>query len=128
MIALALWACGGAPTTPEGPPAPTHANGWDQLIAAVDRGDVATARVLARDLTLAGVGEDSPWATRLGGALGMLQVSDEEDLAPTAESAAAACDGCHRESGVGPVTHPLGATAPAPDAVSPPPAPEPPPR
>lgn len=112
MIAALLCACATSPA-PEPPlPAPRHANGWEDLIAAVDRGDVATARVLARDLSLAGVGEESPWATRLGGALGMLQVADEEDLRDAAVAAAGACDGCHREQGLGQVTHPLGSEHP----------------
>ncbi|MCA9493391.1 MAG: hypothetical protein KC621_25845, partial [Myxococcales bacterium] len=80
MIMPWLLACLTAPTPEPTLPMPTHANGWEDLVAAVDRGDVPTSRVLARDLTLAGVGEDSPWAIRLGGALGMLQVADEEDL------------------------------------------------
>ncbi|MCB9689215.1 MAG: hypothetical protein H6738_11495 [Alphaproteobacteria bacterium] len=112
MIAAWLWACGTSSPPEPDLPAPTHANGWDDLVAAVDRGDVPTSRVLARDLTLAGVGEDSPWATRLGGALGMLQVADEQDLRDAAEAAASACDGCHRERGLGQVTHPLGPTTP----------------
>ncbi len=94
-----LVACAPEPA-PERLPTPTHANGWADLVAAVERGDAQTAHVLARDLTLGGVGEDSPWATRLGGALGLLQVSDEEDLEEGLDAAAAACRGCHAESGV----------------------------
>jgi hypothetical protein len=94
-----LASCGSAPVS-EQLPAPTHANGWDDLVAAVERGDVETSRVLARDLSLGGIGEDSPWATRLGGALGLLQVSDAEDLREGLDAAAVACRGCHAEAGV----------------------------
>jgi hypothetical protein len=96
---LALMACRGgeAPALPE----PHHASEWSALVAAAERGDVQTAQVLARDLTLAPVAEDHESAAALGAALGYLQVADEPaDLPEAVAKARAACVACHEAHGV----------------------------
>lgn len=96
MIALAWLACASEPAAPPGMAAPRHAAGWDELVAAAERGDVSTAKVLARDLSLGDVPDDDPAASALGAALGFLQIAeDPEDLADGIARARAACVACH---------------------------------
>jgi hypothetical protein len=96
VIALWMAACGWAPT-PEGPVAPAHAAGWSALVRAVERSDLAAARVLARDVSLGPVSADRVEADQLAAALGFLQVAeDPDDLTEGLARARAACDACHR--------------------------------
>jgi hypothetical protein len=100
---LAWVACRGgeAPVGVEGLPAPRHAGEWSALVAAAERGDLQTARVLARDLTIAPVPEDHESAAALGAALGYLQVADDPaDLPDVVGRARAACVACHEAHGV----------------------------
>ena len=101
---IALWlACRGAPA-PAPPPPPGHADGWDALVAAVARGDVDTAKALARDVSLGAEDDGSAPTTALGGALGYLQVVDDADDARDAlAEAREACDACHAARGAAPV-------------------------
>jgi len=81
----------------EPPPQKTHAlahyANWSGLVAAVERSDGKTARVLARDL-------QGPDRAELGSSIGYLLVADEEDLSLGLLSAAKACGSCHVEHGV----------------------------
>ncbi len=91
-----LVACGGGGVDPAALPVPVHGAGWPALVAAVERGDVATARVLARDLSLGDQDDGSPATARVGGALGFLQLAaDEEEARDALEAARAGCEGCH---------------------------------
>ena len=82
-------------------PAPGHATEWDALVAAADRGDLETMKVLARDFSLGNVPDDDPSADKLGGALGFLQLAeDPEDVEPALEKAKEACVECHRARGI----------------------------
>lgn len=96
-----LWlGCGRAVEAPS-LPVPGHANEWEGLVAAAERGDLATVKVLARDFSLGDVADDHPSAEKLGGAMGFLQTLDDpEDLAPTIARARAACTECHQARGV----------------------------
>jgi hypothetical protein len=96
-------ACGRAPT-PELPPTPRHGDGWAALAAAVERGDVAAAKALARDVSLGPLDDGSAPTTALGGALGYLQVVDDAEEARDAfAEARGACDDCHAARGAAPV-------------------------
>jgi hypothetical protein len=98
-----IWLVLGCRTAVEAPslPAPGHANEWDALVAAAERGDLATIKVLARDFSLGDVAEDHPSVETIGGAMGFLQTTDDpEDLAPTIARAEAACTACHAARGV----------------------------
>lgn len=98
-----LAACGAAPTAPP-LPVPGHADGWDALVAAVDRGDVPAARALARDLSLGAQDDGSPATTKVGGGLGYLQVADDAEEARDAlAEVRAGCDACHAARGLPPV-------------------------
>lgn len=80
--------------------APGHASEWASLVAASERGEVETVRILARDLTLGTVPDDHPSASQLGAALGFLQLAEPgDDLAPAVARARAACESCHAERG-----------------------------
>lgn len=82
-------------------PVPGHATEWESLVAAADRGDVETVKVLARDFSLGDVADDDPSAEKLGGALGFLQMAeDPEDLGPAIDRAKEACAECHQARGV----------------------------
>ncbi len=97
------WLACGRGTAPEVVPTPGHADGWDALVAAVARGDVPNAKVLARDLSLGAEDDGSPPTTAVGGALGYLQVADDADEARDAlAEARAACDACHAARGLPP--------------------------
>ena len=98
MTVWFLFACG-SPTPEERPPQrPRHASEWDALLAAADRADLATVRVLARDFSMGDVAEDHPAAGELGAALGFLQLAeDAEDVALGVERANAACASCHAD-------------------------------
>jgi hypothetical protein len=102
-VTIALWllACGGGAEERPMLPAPAHASEWGALVAAAERGDVRTTRILARDLTLAPVAEDHDAAATLGAALGFLQVADDpEDLSDAVARARAACVACHTAHGL----------------------------
>lgn len=93
MIGWLVFALGCGTTPPE-PPAPPHFAGFDQLASQVARVQLDTARATARAVT-----EDED-ASRVGAALGMLQVAEDPDEALDALTAAVgACRGCHVESG-----------------------------
>lgn len=100
-LVLAAWACGGGAVAPVGV---GHATTWAPLVAAADRGDLATVQVHARDLALGALPADAaedPAATALGGALGFLQlVDDPADLPDAVSKARAACVDCHARRGV----------------------------
>jgi len=102
MVLVAL-ACGrtgpeaGVPGV-ETLPRPGHATEWRALVAAAERGDVATARTMARDLSLGDVPEDHPAAEELGAALGYLQIAEgPDDVREAVREAEAACEACHRD-------------------------------
>ncbi|MEZ4241844.1 MAG: hypothetical protein R3F59_37985 [Myxococcota bacterium] len=98
MTVWLVWmACRGAAPEPDPPLAATeHAAGWEELVAAAQRGDVPTTQVLARDFSLGDVDQDDPAAARLGAALGFLQVADDPaDLPDAVAKAKAACVACH---------------------------------
>lgn len=102
---MAWWmlACGGAPAPVE-LPAPRHGDGWEALTAAVARGDVPTARVLARDFSLGDVDDGSPATGKVGGGLGFLQLaSDPEEARDALAAAREGCDACHAAKGVDPI-------------------------
>ncbi|MEQ1570462.1 MAG: hypothetical protein ABMA64_32820 [Myxococcota bacterium] len=93
------WAC--APSEPATGPRSTHMTEWDALVSAAERGDVATAKVLARDLSMGEVAEDHPGAAQVGAALGFLQQADDAlDLADGVDRARAGCVACHVAHGV----------------------------
>ena len=99
MAFVWVLACGRS-TMVEAPPT-GHADTWAALVAAVDRGDLATAKVQARDLDLGADDDGSPPTAALGAALGFLQVCDDaEDAHDAVEKAEAACAACHRARGV----------------------------
>jgi hypothetical protein len=87
-----------ATPSPDALPRPGHATEWPALVAAAERGDVATVRIMARDLSLGDVADDHPAAAELGMALGYLQIADDPDeVRETVREASAACEACHRE-------------------------------
>ncbi|MEQ1501553.1 MAG: hypothetical protein ABMB14_04950 [Myxococcota bacterium] len=97
---LVWWLGCGAPTVVPEPAADDHAAAWPALVAAADRGDLATLRVHARDLRL-GTVDDDPEAARVGAALGFLQlVDDPADVPDAVAKARAACVACHDARGV----------------------------
>jgi hypothetical protein len=100
MLLVITLACGSA-VDERSLPIPGHANEWDALVAAADRGDIATVKVMARDFSLGTVSDDHPSAVKLGGAMGFLQlVDDPEDLGPAITQAKEACTECHLARGV----------------------------
>lgn len=88
-------ACGPEPTA-EGPLPPRHVEGWDALVRAADRADVAAVRELARDVSLGPVATDRPSADAFASAMGFLSIAeDEDDVKEGVTRARAACAGCH---------------------------------
>lgn len=80
---------------------PGHLVGWQGLLRAVARGDVPSAKILARDLSLGPVSDAHPGAEATAAALGYLQVaSTPDDLSLALVRAAAGCAACHRDRGV----------------------------
>lgn len=100
----AWFACHSATAPDGGPLPPRHAAGWDALERAAQRRDLAAVQVLAGDVSLGPISADRPEADALAGALGFLQIAeDEEDLDEGMRRARAACTGCHRATGAGPL-------------------------
>lgn len=94
-LALVAWGCAPDPAV-EGPRPPRHIEGWDALVRAADRGDVAAVRALAKDVSLGPVVVDRPEGDAFAGALGFLTIADDEqDVRDGLERARAACAGCH---------------------------------
>ncbi|HHO52171.1 MAG TPA: hypothetical protein ENK18_15170 [Deltaproteobacteria bacterium] len=100
MIWLLL-GCGGYDQPPDPPPPRIgHFSGWEGLLRATSRGDVQTARIQARDLSLGSIPEDREGAEVVGAALGFLQVATSPgELGVAVSRAAAGCVACHRERG-----------------------------
>jgi hypothetical protein len=98
------WLACADPAPPPTLPVAGHADGWPALVAAVERGDLAAAKVLARDLGLGAHDDGSPATTKVGGGLGYLQVVDEaEDARDALSEVRAGCDACHAARGLAPV-------------------------
>ena len=94
MLALACRSSAPADSLPP----PGHVTEWPSLVAAAERGDLATVKVMARDVSLGAVPDDHPAAAELGAALGYLQIADDPaDLLETMREAEAACEACHRD-------------------------------
>lgn len=86
--------------------APPHYAEWDGLVRAAARGDVDTARIVARDLTEGPVPGDGDGAATVGAALGMVQLAEPEELADAVASAASGCGSCHAATGATPLARP----------------------
>lgn len=92
-----LWlSCTSAPSEPAPLPTPDHVGGWPLLIGAATKGNVRTAKTLARDLTLGPGIDEHDGAATMGAGLGFVQVAaDGADIALGIGRAAAGCGVCH---------------------------------
>lgn len=88
--------CGARPT-----PETAHYQGWDALVVAAALGELSAVRAAARDVAPADLVR-GPEVERIGGALGMAQVAEPDEIADVVAAIAVACGDCHARGGVSP--------------------------
>jgi mono/diheme cytochrome c family protein len=104
--------CAPADTVQPVGPVLAHYSGWRGLLLAVGRGDLATIRVEARDLSPGAVAESADGAgalalDKVSASLGYLQAASSlDELGTGLGRAAQGCGACHQEMGVIPSVEP----------------------